>query len=73
VNESGARRSGVVRTGLAPGDGRTFLPFDLRDGESARVGLRLPRGPINLNLTCPNCDPQQIRVRNGVDLEVVIQ
>ena len=73
VNESGARQRGAVRTGATIGDGRSLLPFDLRDGESARVGLRLRDGPIDLNLTCPACDPQQIRIGNGVDLEVVIR
>ena len=73
VNESGVRQRGVVRTGAAVGTGRTLLPFDLRDGESVRVGLRLPRGPIDLNLTCARCDAQQIRLGNGVDLEVVIR
>ena len=73
VNESGLRQRGAVRTGSVPGDGRTLLPFDLRDGQSARVGLRLRGGPIDLNLTCPACDPQQIRLGNGIDLEIVIR
>ena len=73
VNESGRRQRGAVRTGPDVGFGRTLLPFNLAPGDGASVGLRLPAGGIDFNLTCDSCDPQRLRLRNGVDLEVVVR
>ena len=73
VNEGGARRRGAIRTGAVAGAGRTLLPFDLRPGESASVGLRARGDLIDLSLTCAGCDPQRIRLGNGVDLEIPIR
>lgn len=73
VNESGRRQRGAVRTGPDRGFGRTLLPFNLAPDDSASVGLRLPAGGIDFTLTCDHCDPQRLRLRNGVDLELVIR
>ena len=73
IIEGPARRTGVVRTGPTPGAGRSLLPFDLRPGESARLGLRARGDAIDLNLTCGGCDAQRLRVTNGIDLEIPIR
>ena len=72
VNESGRHQHGAIRTGADIGFGRTLLPFGLASGDGASVGLRLTPGGVDFILTCDNCDPQRLRLRNGVDLEVVI-
>ena len=73
-NEGATRLQGVVRTGSDLGRGRTLLAFDLAPGEEARVGIRLQTGAtIELNLTCPDCASQRIRLGNGVDLEVPLR
>jgi len=74
VNESGARQSGVVRTGSTFGEGRTVVRYDLSNGEDVVVGVRLnPRTFQDLNVTCSACLPHQIRVHNGADLEIPLR
>ena len=73
VNDSEGRRQGVLRTGAIPGAGRTLLPFDLRAGESLRIGVRTDSAAIDLNLTCFGCGAQRIRMTDAVDLEVVLR
>lgn len=73
VNEGEGQRRGVLRTGALHGAGRTLLPFDLRAGESIRIGLRTAGAAIDLNLTCFGCGSQRIRMTDAVDLEVAIR
>jgi hypothetical protein len=74
VNQSGARQSGVVRTGSTFGEGRTVVRYDLSDGEDVVVGVRLnPRTFLDLHVTCGACLPHRIRVYNGADLEIPLR